>query len=114
MRLSLIQLLIYSIIQAGIRYAYRDAPGQAVWIKPLENLQAHFDRPFATFLSVTAAVLVMAFVFHNWDRKPYLLRVSLAVLLPCSIVIYFFFGEAFEYRVFAEVYSTVAILAISR
>lgn len=108
-----LQLVTFVTVQVAIRYVFRDAPGSVIWVEPFENIRRHIAAPWASLLALVLLGILLWRVRVNWAYKPRVLRVAFVVLAPALFVMYFLFGQAFEYRVFAEVFSVAAILAVT-
>lgn len=106
------QAVTFVTVQAMIRYAFRDAPGSSVWISPAQNFAAHWDEPLRTLIGLAVISALLWLVFRHWQSKPIVLRTAFVVLTPSLALLYIVAGQAFEYRVFAEVYSVTALLAM--
>jgi hypothetical protein len=109
---AIAQVVTFVTVQAAIRYHFRNAPGSSVWISPVENMTAHWNHPAASLIGLAVAILVLWLVFRQWQAKPVVLRTAFVILAPVLFLLYFIAGQAFEYRVFAELYSTAALLAL--
>lgn len=103
--------ILYAVIQFVIRFAYRNAPGSPFWFMPMANVRAHAERPIATLITLAVIAVLLYLAFCNWSRKPYLLRLSFVLLAPAFIILYLLCGQAFEFRVFGELYPVAALLA---
>lgn len=112
--LVIVQAVTFVTVQAAIRYALRSAPGSSMWISPAQNILAHIENPVPTLLSLVVIGLVLWLVFRDWRYKPSVLRHAFIVLAPALFVLYVVAGQAFEYRVFAEVYSATALLILAK
>lgn len=110
--LGSIQFLMWAIIQSTIHYAYRNAPGLPFYASPMENIKAHGDNPMATGISLLVIGILLYFVFKGWQGKPYLLRLSFVLLFPVFVGMYLVMGQAFEYRVFGEIYPVMGLLVM--
>lgn len=110
--LATLQAVTFVTVQAVIRYIFRDAPGSSVWISPAQNIAAHLQVPLHAGLSLAVAGVILWLVLRNWKVKPIVLRTAFVVLAPALVLLYLVAGQAFEYRVFAEVYSVTALLVL--
>src|SRR4029079_17206285 len=95
------QSLLFLAIQALLRLIFAGTPGGAVEPHLEKNLilVASSNGPLTLGLLGAIALLVLA----RFDRKPALLRKSLALLIPLGVS-YFCFGIYGEIRVFYEAF----------
>lgn len=110
--LSSLSFLIWAIAQAAIHYAYRATPGLPFYASLSDNIHAHARHPIETGISLLVIGILLYFVFKGWKDKPYLLRLSFVLLFPVFVGMYLVMGQAWEWRVFGEVYPVTAMLAM--
>lgn len=110
--LALIQAVTFVTMQGTIRFIFRDAPGSSFWFSPVKNIADHWIYLSTSLLSLAAIVPLLWLVFRQWRYKPMLLRTAFVVLAPVLAILYFVAGRPFEFRVFAEMYSVTALLAL--
>jgi hypothetical protein len=108
--LTLSAFLLYVTIQAVIRFAYHDTPAASATFFLAQNLRAHAERPMETMVTLFILFIIPYFAFRNWKAKPYLLRVAFIILHPAFVILYLLCGQAFEFRVFGELYPVAALL----
>jgi len=102
------QSLLFLAIQIVLRLIFAGTPGGAVEPHLEKNLilLASSNGPLTLGLLGAIALLVLA----RFDRKPALLRKSLALLIPLGVS-YFCFGIYGEIRVFYEAFPVLFLLA---
>jgi hypothetical protein len=104
------QIYIYFVITYSIRILFQFNVGSSVWIEPLENLHKYTTHPLETVIYLMIAVIILWRVFRNWNSKFFSLRLAFVVIAPILFVLYLVCGQAFEVRVFWEVYPLVVLL----
>lgn len=108
-----LQGLILVLVRVQVMIIFAGSDGSAFWFRPLENLEAFALSPWLSAAHLAGFTLVLWMCVRNWKRKPALLRTAFAVLMPISLGLYWVLGNAFELRVFAEVFPVVWVLAVS-
>lgn len=109
-RYAILQLILFTALQIIIHLMYQDAPGVSVWVAPIRNIRIHATYLPQTLLTLSVFGGVLWQVGRGWKDKPYLLRLSLIMLLPVFVLLYLTVGQPFEFRVFGEVYPVLALL----
>jgi len=106
------QALIFVDVRVMVMRLFANSPGSVLWFRPLENVEKFAAQPWLSVLHWGGFALVLWLCLRNWNRKPLLLRTAFAVLMPILLVLYVFLGNAFELRVFAEVFPVAWVLAV--
>jgi len=94
-------------IRLMIMKIFEGNAGQLFYFQPWHVLKEHADHPIMLFLLMVLITLTWHRVARRWKEKPEFLRSALFVLLPLQVILYLMVGNAFEVRVFAEVYPVV-------
>ncbi|HLE92911.1 MAG TPA: hypothetical protein VI753_17300, partial [Anaerolineales bacterium] len=94
-------------IRLMIMKIFEGNAGQLIYFQPWHILKEHADHPIMLFLLMVLITLTWHRVARRWKEKPEFLRSALFVLLPLQMILYLMVGNAFEVRVFAEVYPVV-------
>lgn len=109
------QLAIYALIQAGLRYRFRNNPGGFV--------EWHFTDQVAKFQDIAVSApwllglwgvglaIIALVVIYKWKDKPAFLRLALSIL-PFLLVLSIFWGFPLEIRNMYEVFPIVAVLML--
>lgn len=100
------QLAIFAAIFAVLSLVFRGNPGTPLEFHLTDNFT--FLRPFPLSWFIAWGVIA-ALTFHEWRRKPILLRQSLALLI-ILVATTLFFGILNELRDYFEVYPAVVLL----
>ena len=108
----LYQTSAFVLIQVLLRTLFYNNGGVDALIEPLENIQRFIARPWITLLHGFVTFGLLKIALQNWTWKPMFLRAALIALLPRMTVMYIVFGQAFEVRVFGEVYPILALLML--
>lgn len=108
-----LQGLIFVVIRIQLMWLFADKAGSAFWFQPRENLEAFLRVPWLGAVHWAVFALIIWLCVRNWQRKPVFLRTAFTVLMPVSLVLYVVLGNAFEVRVFAEVFPVAWALAFS-
>ena len=108
----LLQIIVFGLISFLLRYLLAGHPGNEVWIEPVENLMKFITHPWQTLLHLSIGGLLMILVYKGWKSKPRLLRIAFVTILPLLILLYLMCGQAFEVRIFWEVYPVTALLIL--
>lgn len=106
-----VQVAVYIIIQGFIRWKFQNVPGDSFIFDPMSNFQKHFSA-WVTVVHLAILAMILWLVGKGWAGKPRLLRMTFTFLFPTLFLMYILLGYAFEYRIFAEIYSTTALLAL--
>lgn len=107
------QVFVWFASQVFLRWVFIDSPG-VLWIEPMENLQKFIADPIRTILHLSVMIIILFLVFRNWKSKPLFLRLAFMTFAPLLMVAYLVLGQAFEIRVFWEVYSVVVLLVMKQ
>ena len=108
-----LQALIWVMVRIQVLIIFAGNDGSAFWFRPLENVEAFILSPWLSAVHLIGFTLVIWRCLQHWHQKPPLLRTAFAVLMPVSLGLYLVLGNAFELRVFAEVFPVVWCLAFS-
>jgi len=98
---------VFMGIRLMIMKIFEGNAGQLIYFQPWHILKEHADHPIMLFLLMVLITLTWHRVARRWKEKPEFLRSALFVLLPLQMILYLMVGNAFEVRVFAEVYPVV-------
>jgi hypothetical protein len=113
--LSIVQLGLYGVIQAAVRYTYRANPGTAFqWhvASQLEVVEQALTTAPATVAFITASLVALAaLIMYGWTMKPPLLRAAIWIL-PFFLLLYAAGGYPGEIRAMLEVYPILALLIV--
>jgi hypothetical protein len=107
-----LQAWMWLVVRVQIVMIFADSPGADFWFRPRENVEAFILQPWLGAFHWAGFGLVIWLCLRKWQRKPALLRTAFAVLMPVSVGLYLVLGNAFELRVFAEVFPVVWWLAL--
>lgn len=102
----------YLLISMQIRLYFHDNPGSTLWLEPLQNLQRFTADPARTALHLAATLLILGFVFRGWNHKPLFLRLAFVVFAPLLFAAYIVMGQAYEVRIFWELYPVLVLLVV--
>jgi len=111
-RMLFIQSSIFGIIQIQLHFMFRDNAGSSALIEPIKNMAEFVVHPFITMLHLSILALVLWVACKDWIYKPRFLRLALITLSPPLMLMYLVFGQAFEVRVFWEVYPIIVVLSL--
>ena len=109
--LALYQVFIYVGIMLGLHWYFADNPGVNAWVEPVKNLLRFIHNPAQTLLHLSVTTFLLFMACKDWYWKPALFRVALLVMGPPLVFGYFIFGQAFEVRVFWEIYPVIVALS---
>lgn len=114
--LERIWLFVYQVfVWLGIRLiittVFSGNGGEDTWIEPFENVVRFINNPLTTILHLSATVVLLYLVAKNWEAKPRFFKIAFVTFAPLLTVMYFVFGQAFETRVFWEIFPIVAVLS---
>ena len=104
------QIYIYGLITYCLRLIFQYNPGSSLWVEPWQNLVRYANHPLQTIIYAMVLAVVLLRVFRNWNSKFYSLRLAFVVIAPILFVMFMVCGQAFEVRVFWEVYPLVVLL----
>jgi len=104
--------LLFILIQAALHMVFRGNDGLEIWMQPELNLWRFIHQPARTLLHVAATVILLWIAAKDWDTKPGFLKLALNYIAPPLVLMYLIFGQAFETRVFWEVYPILALLML--
>jgi hypothetical protein len=107
-----LQVAIFSVIQIGLHYLFRESSGDPLRFAPLDNINSMIINYRLLIISFLFVFAIGMLIQRNWRHSPGFLKTSFLVLMPALFILYICCGYAFEYRVFAEVYPIVALLAV--
>jgi len=107
--MTLCQIYFYALITVSLRIAFQHNPGSSLWIEPLQNLQKYISHPLQTLLWVGIIAVIWWRISVMWKyRNPYP-KLLMVVLAPVLVVFYLVCGQAFEMRVFWELYPVLVL-----
>jgi hypothetical protein len=109
--ITLQMTLIFILVQLALRIVFHDNAG-LVWIEPMQNLARFANHPERTLAHGSITLVLLWTVCRDWKQKPYYFRLALMSLAPPLILMYPVFGQAFEVRVFWEIYPILALLML--
>jgi hypothetical protein len=103
-------------IWLGIRWvtamAFADHAGSEGYFRLWHNLDVFGRVWWLTLTQFVLLAVIVYLVFRAWRTKPLFLRIAFIVLFPLQVCLYLLFGEAFEIRVFVEVWPVLWLLMI--
>ena len=109
------QLAIFGLIQAALRYRFRNNLGEALEWHLSDQVVAYqrifFETPWILALWATGLVVVASLVVWRWKRKPEFMRCALTPL-PFFTVLMLFWGYPLELRAALEMMPVIAILML--
>jgi len=105
---------VFTGIRLMIMKIFEGNAGQLIYFQPWHILKEHADHPIMLFLLMVLIALTWHGVARRWKEKPEFLRSALFVLLPLQVILYLMAGNAFEVRVFAEVWPVVVVMVSGR
>jgi len=106
------QGFVFIIVRLYMMEIFADNAGVPFLFRPLENFADYWKHPWQSLFFLGGVLIVTWMCMRNWREKPMFLRTAFVVLAPSLMVLYIFFGWAFEVRVFAEVYPVVIVMVI--
>lgn len=106
------QGFVFIMIRIFLMSAFANNAGTQFLFQPLENFSEHMKYPLASVLFFGGVMIIIWMCMRKWQEKPIFLRTAVILFTPALMVLYGFFGVAFEIRVFAEVYPVVWALVI--
>lgn len=109
-RLLAYQLLVFVLIRAGVTYAFRNNPGDALEIHLFDHNQLVLLHPhlMSKRLPLLAGATLVG--VWGWQRKPPFLRQALLVLAPLLLIMGVTVGQIDEIRAYYELYPVVVVL----
>lgn len=110
----LIQVYIYGLITYCLRLFFQYNIGLPLWVQPWQNLMRFVHNPLLTLVHISVTVLILWMVFRDWKYKSDYLKLAFLVITPVLVVMYLVFGQAYEVRVFWEIYPVVGLLMIPK
>ena len=105
-------VLMFITIHIILRITFADVPGSTAWISPLENLVTFWQSPLRTLLHFVVTVVILLRIVKRADYQPLYFQRAFVVLAPIFVILYLVFGQAFELRVFWELFSILSILLL--
>lgn len=115
-RVDLALVLIVTASGVGfylaLRAIFADNPGAPAWVEPGLNLLRFYNHPARTLLHLAGTEVVLWMVAKDWTQKPALLRTAFIVMAPILTAFYLVLGQAFELRVFFEIYPVIVLLVV--
>lgn len=105
-------VLMFASIYILLHVGYADVPGSTAWISPLENLSTFWHSPWRTLLHFAVTVVILLKIVQRADYQPLYFQRAFVVLAPIFLVLYLVFGQAFELRVFWELFPVLTILTL--
>lgn len=104
--------LIFVLIQLTLRIVFQENDGLISWIEPAFNLLRFKNNPVRTLVHGSITLVLLWLACRDWIRKPYYLRLAFVSLAPPLVLMYLVFGQAFEVRVFWEIYPILVLLML--
>lgn len=104
------QVLAWMGIRVILSAVFAQRSGAAAWVEPIENLQKFIENYPTTILHLFIISVLLFFVLKDWDTKP--LTTAFVVFAPLLVVMYIVLGQAFEVRVFWEIYPIIVVMSI--
>ena len=101
-------ICIYTLLKVW----YVDVPGATSWIEPLENLGKFWQSPLRTLLHMSVTVAILFRTVKRADFQPLYFQRVFVVLAPLFFVMYLVSGQAFEVRVWWELFPILSILIL--
>jgi hypothetical protein len=111
-RVLTIQTFIFCFVQLYLHLVFSENPGSVAWIEPKQNLLQFMDHPHLTILHGSITSLCLLLIYKDWTQKPYFLRLALISMGPPLVLMYLAFGQAFEIRIFWEIYPILGLLLL--
>jgi hypothetical protein len=109
----LFQLSAFILVRGFTMIHFSELPGVDYLLRPGTVLSGYLSSPLSiALLGILGALLLL--ILREWDRKPLEVRSFFLLLAPVLFILHFILGEAFEIRVFAEVYAAGLLLAWRR
>lgn len=111
----IIMLIYQGIVFLGtkilINMAFAGTPGDAFLFRPLENIYLFIESPVMAMITTSMIGALLFFVFRGWKQKPAFLRSIIIILLPAQMILHFFLGYTFEFRVYIEIFPVLIFLS---
>lgn len=109
------QLGLYGVIEGGIRFVFRNNPGDAFEWHLDEQLPAFREiaqkTPWLLLIWAAAVVVIAMLVLRRWNDKPAFIRVALSIF-PFFLILFILWAHPLEIRDMLEVYPVVAFLML--
>lgn len=104
--------ILFVLIQVAIRLIFQHNAGLPAWVDPIQNIRDFIDNPIRTLWHATVTAVLLWLVYRDWNKKPVYLRLAFVILKPIMAALYLVLGQAFEVRVFWEIYPVLALLML--
>ena len=108
----LYQGVIFILMWYGLHTYFAGNPGDAVWTEPWENVLRFWHSPWRTLVHFLVTVVILFRIVQRADFQPLYFQRVFIVLAPLFVVLYFVCGQAFETRVFWELWPIIATLIV--
>jgi hypothetical protein len=109
--LFLYQVFVWLGIRLILNTVFSNNGGADAWIEPLKNVGRFINNPLTTILHFFITAVLLYLVIKDWKYKPRFFKIAFMVFAPLLTSMYFVMGQAFEVRVFWEIYPVIVILS---
>ena len=106
------QVVTLIVIHVWLKFLFADVTGATAWIEPLENLGKFWQSPLRTLLHLSVTVAILFRIVQRADYTPLYFQRVFIVFAPIFLILYVVFGQAFELRVFWEMFPLLAVLML--
>ena len=110
--LTLQLIMIFVLVQLALRIVFHDNAGLVGWIEPRLNLLRFANHPERTLLHGLITLALLWTACRSLKLKPYYFRLAFVSMAPPLVLMYLVFGQAFETRVFWEIFPSLALLML--
>lgn len=105
------QVAVWSLVRLSLSTVFSQYSG-AVWVEPVENLQKFIENYPTTILHLFIIVTILFLIMMDWKFKPRFFVILFTVFAPLLSLMYIVFGQAFEVRVFWEIYPVIVAMSL--
>ncbi len=108
--LLLVQLIAFTVVRAGILWAFRNNPGTSIEFHLIDHNIPYLMQPYTLF-SFLSVIILAILIYYHWYEKPSFLKIS-SLIFFILLGTAFFFGYIEELRDYYEVYPIFVLLMI--
>lgn len=113
-QLAFMQFFIFVLAQTLIRTVYQNAYGIDFALSPGSNLRAFVEEPLKAYATYIVTFFFLLTIKKQWENQASILKLSFIILIISLTILYFLFGQPFEFRVYAELFPIACALCIPR
>lgn len=109
---TIYQVAIFFGVQTALHRVFVNNDGVNAWIEPWYNILRFINNPAQTLFYLSVAGLFLWLICKDWNSKSSLFKIAFIVMAPIVSIMYLVFGQAFEVRVFWELYPVIVLLSV--